>query len=237
MAAFSGLLQASVLTNVFKCVYSYEKYNFKLHSKRKMGKEDNIRRETSNRLAWIFLFVVLLLFPSPAFSGIYVMVDANGVYHFTNVPTSNKYKLFIRDSSTRAVLRSYTRDPLQYEPLIKRYARKFGVDKALIKAVIHAESDFNPYAVSRKGAQGLMQLMPETAQDLSVQDVFDPEENIRAGVQYLKMLLKKFKGDLSLSLAAYNAGPNRVDHFGKIPPYRETKDYVKKVLTYYRMYR
>ncbi len=184
-----------------------------------------------------FAVLFLLLIPGVAFSGIYVMVDANGVYHFTNVPTSNKYKLFIRDRGTRAVLRSYTQDPTQYEPLINRYAKEFGVDKALVKAVIHAESAFNPYAVSKKGAQGLMQLMPETARDLAVQDVFDPEENIRAGVQYLKMLLKKFNGDLSLSLAAYNAGPHRVDQFGKIPPYRETKAYIKKVLTYYRMYR
>ncbi len=202
-----------------------------------MGKESNIKGKKNSWLTWVFSLAILLLFPGMGFSGIYVMVDANGVYHFTNVPTSNRYKLFIRDKSTRAVLRSYTRDPLQYEPLIKRYARKYGVDKALIKAVIHAESDFNPYAVSSKGAQGLMQLMPETAQDLSVQDVFNPEENIRAGVQYLKMLLKKFKGDLSLSLAAYNAGPHRVDQFGKIPPYRETRAYIKKVLTYYRMYR
>jgi len=202
-----------------------------------MGKESNIKGKKNSWLTWVFSLSILLLFPGMGFSGIYVMVDANGVYHFTNVPTSNRYKLFIRDKSTRAVLRSYTRDPLQYEPLIKRYARKYGVDKALIKAVIHAESDFNPYAVSSKGAQGLMQLMPETAQDLSVQDVFNPEENIRAGVQYLKMLLKKFKGDLSLSLAAYNAGPHRVDQFGKIPPYRETRAYIKKVLTYYRMYR
>jgi len=83
----------------------------------------------------------------------------------------------------------------------------------------------------------LMQIMPETARDLSIQDVFDPEDNIRAGVQYLKMLLKKFKGNLPLSLAAYNAGPNLVNQYGKIPPYRETKDYIKKVLTYYRLYR
>jgi soluble lytic murein transglycosylase-like protein len=82
-----------------------------------------------------------------------------------------------------------------------------------------------------------MQLMPETARDLSVQDVFDPEDNIRGGVQYLKMLLEKYNGDLSLSLAAYNAGPNRVNQYGRIPPYRETKNYIKKVLNYYRLYR
>ncbi|MBW1658954.1 MAG: transglycosylase SLT domain-containing protein [Deltaproteobacteria bacterium] len=204
-----------------------------------MGKGKDIKTNRIKGLACAGLFAIMVFLPLPVLSGIYVMVDANGVYHFTNVPTSNKYKLYIRDreSSARTVLRAYTRNPAKYEPLINRYAKKYGVSKALIKAVIHAESDFNPYAVSKKGAQGLMQLMPETARDLSVQDVFDPEENIRAGVQYLKMLLKKFNGDLSLSLAAYNAGPNRVDQYGKVPPYRETKDYIKKVLTYYRMYR
>jgi len=204
-----------------------------------MNKYSNIQKNRAKRLIFPIIITAFLFLPIPAVSGIYVMVDASGVYHFTNVPTSNKYKLYIRDrtSSTRTVLRAYTRDPTQYEPLINRYAKKFGVSKALIKAVIHAESDFNPYAVSSKGAQGLMQLMPETARDLSVQDVFDPEDNIRGGVQYLKMLLEKYNGDLSLSLAAYNAGPNRVNQYGRIPPYRETKNYIKKVLNYYRLYR
>ncbi len=190
--------------------------------------------------ATLLLLLSVCLLPQAAISGIYVMVDANGVYHFTNVPTSGRYKLFIRDASpktSKAALNSYVKGPKQFESLIRRYAKRYGVDPALVKAVIHAESDFNPFAISKKGAQGLMQLMPETARDLAVMDAYDPEENIRAGVQYLKMLLKKFNGDLSLSLAAYNAGPHRVDRFGKIPPYQETKAYIKKVLTYYRMYR
>ncbi len=187
-----------------------------------------------------FFCVFLLWFPKPTLPGIYVMVDTNGVYHFTNVPTSHKYRIFIRDKSSRSSkrkLQPFTKNPAQYEFLIHRYARKYGVESALIKAIIHTESHFNPHAVSKKGAQGLMQLMPETARDLSVRDVFDPEENIRAGVQYLKMLLEKFKGNLPLSLAAYNAGPNLVGQYGKVPPYSETKDYIKKVLTYYRLYR
>ncbi len=186
------------------------------------------------------LGIFLVLFSGAAWAGIYVMVDANGVYHFTNVPTSRKYRLFIRDHSSCPAgkgLTSAVSRPSAYESLIHRYAREYGVETALVKAIIKAESHFNPYAVSRKGAQGLMQLAPETARDLSVQDVFDPEENIRAGVQYLKILLEKFKGNLPLSLAAYNAGPSAVDQYGEIPPYRETRDYVKKVLTYYRQYR
>ena len=202
------------------------------------------QQEISTRKGFGFTLILVLfllaLSPKQARAGIYIMVDANGVYHFTNVPNDKGYRPFIKDRSTgssRAALRSYSKDPTQYEYLIKRYAKKYGVDSALIKAIIHAESDFNPFAVSSKGAQGLMQIMPETARDLSVQDVFDPEDNIRAGVQYLKMLLKKFKGNLPLSLAAYNAGPNLVNQYGKIPPYRETKNYIKKVLTYYRLYR
>jgi len=191
---------------------------------------------------WIlaFLFLFCLSFTSaPARAGIYIMVDANGVSHFTNTPTSGKYRIFIREKSDppRSTPRTYTQNPAQYETLIKRYAKKYGVDTALIKAVIHAESDFNPYATSNKGAQGLMQLMPETARDLSVVDTFDPEDNIRGGVRYLKTLLKKFNGNLELSLAAYNAGPHCVNQFGKIPPYRETKRYIRKVLGYYKMYR
>jgi soluble lytic murein transglycosylase-like protein len=187
-----------------------------------------------------FLFCFSFVPAPPAHAGIYIMVDANGVSHFTNTPTSSKYRIFIReksDPSTRSRPRGYYQNPAQYETLIKRYAKKYGVDTALIKAVIHAESDFNPYATSNKGAQGLMQLMPATARDLSVVDAFDPEDNIRGGVKYLKKLLKKFNGNLALSLAAYNAGPHCVNQFGKIPPYRETKQYIRKVLSYYEMYR
>jgi len=175
-----------------------------------------------------------------AMAGIYVKVDANGVYHFTNVPTTSGYRLFIGDRSSKTSKRAlvaYTKDPAQFEHLIKRYAKQFGVDPNLVRAIIQAESGFDPFATSIKGAQGLMQLMPETAKDLSVQDAYDPEENIRAGVRYLKQMLEKFKGNLSLAVAAFNAGPRAVQQYGTIPPYKETKNYVKKVLTYYHLYR
>jgi soluble lytic murein transglycosylase-like protein len=111
------------------------------------------------------------------------------------------------------------------------------VDFALIKAIIRAESGFNPAAVSRKGAKGLMQLMPETASRLNVSNSFNPRENIEGGVRYFKYLLSLFNDDLRLSLAAYNAGENIVAEVRSIPPYRETVDYVKKVLSYYQSYR
>jgi soluble lytic murein transglycosylase-like protein len=111
------------------------------------------------------------------------------------------------------------------------------VDFALIKAMIRAESGFNPFAVSRKGAKGLMQLMPETASRMNVSNIFNPRENVEGGVRYFKYLLSLFNNDLRLSLAAYNAGENVVAELRSIPPYRETVDYVKKVLSYYQSYR
>jgi len=131
---------------------------------------------------------------------------------------------------------SFSRDSNQYDPLISEFSKKYQVDFALIKAIIRAESGFNPGAISRKGAKGLMQLMPETASRLNVSNIFNPRENIEGGVRYFKYLLSLFDNDIRLSLAAYNAGENLVGELRSIPPYRETVDYVRKVLSYYQSY-
>jgi soluble lytic murein transglycosylase-like protein len=128
------------------------------------------------------------------------------------------------------------RNPDEFDAIITSCAREFGVDKSLVKAVIHAESGYNPNAVSRKGATGLMQLMPSTAQGLKVADAFNPEDNIRGGVRYLRFLLDTFKGNVSLALAAYNAGLTKVARYGGVPPYEETRNYVSKVLNYQKNY-
>ncbi|MEW5768007.1 MAG: lytic transglycosylase domain-containing protein [bacterium] len=121
-----------------------------------------------------------------------------------------------------------------YSSLINTYAQKYNLDSALIEAVINTESDFNPEAVSPKGALGLMQLMPATVRELGVTNPFDPAQNIEGGTRYLRSLLDEFKGDLPLALAAYNAGAKTVKEQGGIPPFKETQDYVKKVLGDYR---
>ncbi|MEJ2140826.1 MAG: lytic transglycosylase domain-containing protein [Gammaproteobacteria bacterium] len=125
---------------------------------------------------------------------------------------------------------------LRFESLIHQAANRHNVDAALVKAVIHTESYFNPRATSRKGASGLMQLMPQTAEKLGVTDLYNPRQNINGGTKYLSQLMKRYSNSLSLVLAAYNAGENAVARYRGIPPYKETQNYVKKVLSYRNFY-
>lgn len=163
---------------------------------------------------------------------IYRYQDKDGVWHFTNIKKDTRYKLF---------LRTYRKKPSQYikeyEGIIKQATRRFEVDPSLIKAVIKAESDFDHRAVSHKGAQGLMQLMPQTADAMEVGDPLNPEENIFGGTRYLSLLLERFKNNKVLALAAYNAGPEAVETYGGVPPFPETKSFVEKALEYYKQFK
>lgn len=161
---------------------------------------------------------------------IYTRTSPNGVVEATNVPETSDYRLTYPGKGTlihsRGFRGAYTGE---YDVHISAAASLHGVAVDLIKAVIQVESEFDRYAVSSKGAQGLMQLMPFTARRFGVTDAFDPRQNIFAGVQYLRILLDMFQGDAALALAGYNAGENAVLRFGGIPPYKETQGYVRKI--------
>ena len=167
---------------------------------------------------------------------IFKYVDEEGVLHLTNVPTDHKVK-YVLILKEKRILFNANIDVTKYDELITKAASKFKLDSALIKAIIKAESNFNHRAVSPVGAQGLMQLMPSTASALKVDDSFHPEKNIEGGARYLRYLINTYKGDLTLALAAYNAGEKAVAKYNyNVPPYRETQNYVKRVLSFYKSY-
>jgi hypothetical protein len=187
----------------------------------------------------VLLLLLTLVRPDTAEARgpLYRYLDENGVMHFSNVPSDDRYRAIELKPRGRH-LRKHREPPsdVRYDEIIRWAAKRQGLEPALVKAVIAAESNFDSQAVSRRGAQGLMQLMPATAASLGVEDAFVPEKNVGGGTRYLKDMLNRY-GDVSRALAAYNAGPKAVDRYGGIPPYRETRDYVARVLTYYRGYR
>jgi len=180
---------------------------------------------------------------APASAELYRRVDARGVVHITETPTQRGFVRFEPQGRTGRYAGLPMATPFVrprggargFEALIAAAARGQGLPTALVKAVIATESNFNPRAISRKGAVGLMQLMPETAQDLGVDDPLVPQQNVQGGTRYLRALLDRF-GTVSHALAAYNAGPGNVDRYGGIPPFPETRQYVARVLAYYRHY-
>lgn len=206
--------------------------------------------------AWVLL--CLLIFPVLCGAEIYQYVDREGVIHFTNVPTQPNYKkisslplasyAFKRTTAAKLYslrsdvpLRSFLaacnpRNQNSYDPHIRLACLRYGLDTNLVKAVIRAESAFDPGAISPKGAMGLMQLMPGTSRDLGVLNPFDPYENIDGGARYLKALLNRFNNDIVLAVAAYNAGPESVQKYGGVPPYDETQVYLQRVMDFYTRY-
>ena len=178
----------------------------------------------------------MLCAASQAHAEIYVYRDGKGVRHFTNAPTSEQYRIFTAEPGTPSF--GPWAGSTSYDHLIAEAARKTSLPFHLIKAVIHAESCFDPRARSKKGARGLMQIMPDTAALMRVENPFDPRDNIMGGASYLKAMLTRFNGDLQLALAAYNAGPSAVERYNNnIPPYEETQEYVRKVMKFVRYYK
>jgi soluble lytic murein transglycosylase-like protein len=200
----------------------------------------------------LFSFV----FCSTARSGIYAYIASDGSVNLSNVPADGRYTMLVAEPQPEPFPRSGTQsqpdsqpvtvpfmqqsiraNKARFDQLVAEVALTHGIDGALLHAVISVESRYNPNAVSRSGAIGLMQLMPATAKRYGVSDSFDPEQNLHGGAKYLRDLLTLFNSDINLALAAYNAGENAVIRNGnRIPPYRETRNYVPRVMGYYRLY-
>ena len=176
------------------------------------------------------LVLFLMISTAPVRADIYMYLDSNGILHFTNTPTASHYKLYIKEKPKKSAAEEAMD---RYDHIIKEASHISGISFALIKAMIRVESNFDPTAVSKKGAMGLMQIMPKNITALDIDDPFDPRENIIGGSVYFQQMLDRFEGKLPLALAAYNAGPGAVDRFRGIPPIKETEDYVKKVMNYY----
>ncbi|MGM0419084.1 MAG: lytic transglycosylase domain-containing protein [Thermodesulfobacteriota bacterium] len=177
----------------------------------------------------------MFITPCALYADIYVYADESGVLSFTNTPTSSDYKFYMKEDNINQGNLFINKNPL--ENILKYVSITTSVEKELIKAVIKAESSFIKNAVSKKGARGLMQLMPSVIKNYNVEDPFNPSENIMAGTKYLKKLIDKYNGNKDIALAAYNAGPGNVRRYDGIPPFPETINYIKKVNLFYKEYK
>ena len=199
------------------------------------------------KLSVLAAAVALAALARPALADIFMFKDERGVVHFTNMPSSDKrFKLLRKEGGSSPAMSAAglpqvfmpTEESIRrFAPMIETVSRTHGVEVALVHAVISAESGYNPGALSKAGARGLMQLMPDTAKRYGVRNIMDPSENITGGVKYLRDLISMFNGNLELAVAAYNAGENAVlRHGNRVPPYAETVNYVPKVLGFYRKF-
>ncbi len=197
-----------------------------------------MKKERFNAFPFLFWLGLSLSISLPSWgqssANFYAYEQDDGVVQYCDYPPQVKTYRVIRyniHGAVRKALKVLSRSEIKH--LITEIALETGADPALIEAVVKAESAYDPKAVSRKGARGLMQLMPATAASLGVRDPHDPKQNLRGGIQYFQRMLQKYHGNIDLAAAAYNAGPGAVERHGGIPPYAETIDYVRKVRKYY----
>lgn len=186
------------------------------------------------RIFTLSLILCLFLLPAVAAGDIYRYVNESGVIVFTDNPVHSGYKIHVRERGSFRLASASGYYP--YRNVVIEACTIYSMDEALIRAVMEVESDYNRFAISGAGARGLMQLMPRTALQLGVKNVWDPRQNIHAGTAYLNRFIRRFSGNMELALAAYNAGPNAVLEYGQIPPYPQTVNYVRKVMRLYRGY-
>ncbi len=186
---------------------------------------------TIKRNILLLPLICILIIPCVTLADIYKYKDENGIMHFTNVRSDIRYTLYIKEARENP-------DAFitKYDLIIKAASKKFSMEPSLVKAVIKAESGFDHTAVSSKGAQGLMQLMPGTAEAMEVDDPYNPEKNIFGGTKYLSKMMERYNNDVRLALAAYNAGPENVDKYKNVPPFNETKTFIERVMKYYGKY-
>jgi len=179
------------------------------------------------------VLIFLLILASSASADIYKYVDENGVICYTDAPFGKKTEKVLKQKTQSVIKPPQQVFNNDYSHYVQKAALKYEIEPELIHAVIRTESNGNCRAVSKKGAMGLMQLMPSTASDMNVGDPFNPEQNIEGGTKYLRYLIEKFNGNLTLAIAAYNSGPKTVERYGNIPPITETRQYVDKVFALY----
>jgi hypothetical protein len=211
-----------VLNPILKTQILTDQTGLKLKSK--MGKKINIQILFVEVIRFFFIFTMIL--------GVSLVSIHNGA---KDAQLVNNTVDILQNADFRSIFR-HKKERL-FHSIILQAASRHEIDPALVKAIIMAESGYNPNAISQRGAKGLMQLMPSTAEALGVEDVFNPEQNISGGVRYFKKLVNRFDGDIKLALAAYNAGSNKVRHYQGIPPYKSTHHYIEKVFKYYKQYK
>ncbi len=195
--------------------------------------------KTMWRLGQVIIFSVVLVVCLRCLSSadIYKYVDENGVIHYSDYPKHSGYKLYIKTGRKKRGKEIFSPSREWMMKYAERVSLREGVDPALVKAVMKAESNFKYHVVSRKGAKGVMQLLPASFPGVDEEEMMDPIKNIELGVKHLKKLLKKYNGNVMLAVAAYNAGEGAVSKYGGVPPFDETRRFVDRVMKYYRAFR